>query len=111
MVDKCLEKGNEIVGSVGRIGVFLVGFGERIETAATVTTNFQVRKFLLEIVGGGFVEREELLHGAFPAGVVCDFRGIVRLVPNLPVLNIVMITICPTVIIVLDDALTDLCPF
>ena len=76
------------------------------------TADHQVREAGFEVLGGNFIEVEELLRSAAPCAPVGAAFGVkVRLVPDFPIPDVVMIAVCPALVVVTDDVLADFCPF
>ena len=79
----------------------------RLATDQSWSTDLKFRKQTFKMPIGSLIKIIELLRSSCPASAWC--RCII-LIPDLPILYIVMESICPSFIIVTDDVLAYLCP-
>ena len=80
---------------------------QRIKAAGGISADLQMGEFRLQIFGGNVVQLKELLLGSLPAGIVLDLGLVIGLVPDLPVVQLHVIAVCPSLVIVQDDMLAD----
>ncbi len=64
-------------------------------------------KFLFKVLGGSLVKVEKFLLGAGPGALIVLINVEIGLVPYLPVFDVKFISVCPALIIVTDDMLTN----
>lgn len=75
------------------------------------TADAQLRKARLEVLGGNLVKLEVLLRRPAPGPLLrAVVRVEVRLVPNLPIADVIAVAVCPALIVMPDDMLADRCP-
>ena len=77
----------------------------RVEATAAVAADLDIREPFFQMHGGHAIKVEELLLRSLP------HRRILRLIPNLPILNTVGKAVCPSFIVMHDYMLADARPF
>ena len=121
MLEKALDPIEEILASAATeagIGILRMadaeffGIGEDMaEAAGGISADLDlVAKDGFQVLCGNLVHRIKLFLRAVPHLVFGIVASVIRLVPDLPILNTVFVAVCPALVIVPDNMLADARP-
>jgi hypothetical protein len=78
------------------------------------TSDLQMWKALLKMLGSHFIKLMELLQWTSPAAGIClpsiTWRIQIRFIPDFPILDVPMMSVCPSLIVMTDYVFADLSP-